>query len=140
MERENHYPTYSPAFKGDARRQSSKLNRSYFLSHPYESNLDNAKGGKFSRTKASPFLTLQQTGSKGRSCIGRSLQRVALPTSAKAPLTEALSCLASSVKQFQRGLWFASERLRELDLYIVGNYTHNFLHQATMLSRVIMKY
>lgn len=34
------------------------MNRSYFLSHPYESNLDNAKGGKFSRTRASPFPTL----------------------------------------------------------------------------------
>lgn len=55
-------PHLFSSFQGRCKEQSSKLNRSYFLSHPYESNLDNAKGGKFSRAKASPFLTARQQG------------------------------------------------------------------------------
>lgn len=81
VKRENHYSTYSQAFKGDARRQTRKLNASYFLSHPYESNLNNAEGGKVIRTSASPFpasadaqhgqiLHWQQQWPIAKGCIG----------------------------------------------------------------------
>lgn len=132
VERENLCSTYSQAFKGDARRQSRNLNRSYFLSHPYESNLDNAKAGKFTSTSASPFLTLADTQQ------GQILHWQQQWLFAKGlhcpPLRRSQShghCLALQGVQnsFNLGSGLLLKGAWEFRLFIVRNYTHTFLHQ-----------
>lgn len=132
MERENHYSTYSQAFKGQAKRQSRKLNRSDFLSHPYESNLDNAKGGQFTRTSAAPFLALADT-QQGQILYWqpqRPLAKGCVAHLCKSPHSQR-HCLALQGVQnsFNLGRGLLLKGIWEFNLFIFRNYTHTFLHQ-----------